>query len=116
MDKVALNKQIVKQILLEDSKIATLANPNIRRQLITDDERGHYLMYHIGWLDDYKRQYGCFIHLEIDEEGKVWIQHDGTDNPIALRLVEQGIPKEDIVFGFHAPHKRAYSGFAAVDY
>lgn len=116
MDKVAQHKQIIKEILIEDSKVETLANANIRRQFIADDERGHYLMYHIGWLDDYKRQYGCFMHLEVDEEGKVWIQHDGTDHPIAFRLIEKGIDKEDIVFGFHAPYKRAYSGFAAVNY
>lgn len=116
MDKITQHKQIVKAILLEDSKIATMSNPKIRRQMVADDERGHYLMYHIGWMDEYKRQYGCFLHLEVDDEGKVWIQHDGTDDPIALRLVKGGIAKEDVVFGFHAPYKRAYSGFAGVDY
>ncbi len=115
MDKVTQHKKWIREILEKDISTGTYADPNIRRQLVADDEHGHYLLYHIGWLDDYKRSYGCFMHLEVAEDGKVWIQHDGTDNPIALRLVKKGIAKDDIVFGFHAPYKRAYSGFASVE-
>ena len=32
--------------------------------------------------------------------------------PIARRLVEEGIPKDDIVLGFYSPRKRAMSGYA----
>jgi hypothetical protein len=115
MDKVAQYKQIARELLVEDSQTGTMIEPSIRRQFIGDDENGHYLLYHIGWWDQYKRQYGCFLHLEVTEDGKIWIQHDGTDNPIAIRLVRQGVPKEDIVFGFHAPYKRSYSGFASME-
>ncbi len=30
-------------------------------------------------------------------------QHDGTDLKIALMLTAKGVPKSDIVLGFHAP-------------
>ncbi|KAF3885538.1 hypothetical protein DA73_0400008760 [Tolypothrix bouteillei VB521301] len=40
------------------------------------------------------------MHLEI-KDSKIWIQHDGTEVGIATLLLEQGVPKEDIVLGFH---------------
>ena len=38
--------------------------------------------------------------------GRVWLQHDGTDWIIADRLVERGIPAHDIVIGFQPPQAR----------
>ena len=46
------------------------------------------------------------------KDGKIWIQHDGTEVGIALELVKQGVPKHDIVLGFHAPFKRQFTEFA----
>ena len=51
------------------------------------------------------------LHIDI-KEGKIWIQHDGTEIGIANELVEMGVPKQDIVLAFHAPYKRQYTGFA----
>jgi XisI protein len=59
----------------------------------------------VGWSKD-GRIHGCLIH------GKVWVQRDGTEDGIANELVEAGIPKEDIVLGFHEPDVRPYTGFA----
>jgi hypothetical protein len=44
--------------------------------------------------------------------GKIWIQHDGTEEGIANRLIASGVPKEDIVLGFHSPFMRQYTEFA----
>jgi hypothetical protein len=46
------------------------------------------------------------------KNGKIWIQHNGTEDPIASQLVAKGVPKEDIVLGFHSPNRRQYTGFA----
>jgi XisI protein len=51
------------------------------------------------------------IHVEIIDS-KVWIQVDGTEDGIAQDLVQAGIPKEDIVLGFHEPSIRPHTGFA----
>jgi len=51
------------------------------------------------------------IHIDI-RAGKVWIQHDGTEDGVAGELVEAGIPREQIVLAFHHPSKRKYSEFA----
>jgi XisI protein len=46
----------------------------------------------------------------IDE--RVWIQLDNTEDGIAEELIAAGIPKQDIVLGFHEPEIRPYTGFA----
>jgi hypothetical protein len=46
------------------------------------------------------------MHIDVKPDGKVWIQHDGTDLKVALMLYEKGIEKSDIVLAFHAVHRR----------
>ena len=43
---------------------------------------------------------------------KLWIQHDGTEEGVALDLVAAGIPKEQIVLGFRPLSERKYTEFA----
>ena len=80
-------------------------------QVIFDKERDHYQLVHVGWRRNGRRNYGCVLHLDI-KDGKIWIQHDGTEEGIANALVELGVPKTDIVLGFHDPFMRQYTGFA----
>ena len=71
------------------------------------------MLYFNGWHEDYDRTYGCFLHVDVKPDGKVWLQYDGTDLIVAELLLEKGIPKEDIVLGFQAPYKRPHiAGFA----
>jgi hypothetical protein len=65
---------------------------------------------HIGWQNDW-RIYGCIFHLDI-KDGKVWLQHNGTEDDIPAELVKMGIPKADIVVGFHSPFKRQFTEYA----
>ena len=51
------------------------------------------------------------LHLDIID-GKIGIQHDGTDIGIADELVALGVPKQDIVLAFHAPSMRKHTEFA----
>ncbi len=41
--------------------------------------------------------------------GKIWIQHNTTEIDIAEELVNLGVPKHDIVIGFHSPFKRQFT-------
>jgi len=50
------------------------------------------------------------FHLDIID-GKIWIQQDGTNKPIALELERSGVPKDDIVLGFHSAENRTYTGY-----
>jgi hypothetical protein len=61
------------------------------------------------------RRFSTFSETDIRlsiKDGKIWIQHDGTEGGIANDLVDHGVPKHDIVLGFHAPFKRQFTDFA----
>ena len=109
MDKVTQYREIVKTVVREvipDDPLLEIATV-----LIEDEMRGHYMLYNNGWQEE-RRIYGCFLHVEVKKDGKVWLQHDGTDLVFGELLLEAGIPKEDMVLGFHAPIMRVETGFA----
>lgn len=112
MDKVKQYKKLIRELAEEVANLGKLPDDKIETQLMTDDEHGHYLVYFNGWKD-YERTYGCFFHIDVKPDGKVWLQYDGTDLVLAEMLLEKGIPKQDIVLGFQAPPKRLLiEGFA----
>lgn len=104
MDKIEKYKKIVRELMQEIANIAP-SDEEVETQLIMDDERRHYLLYSVGW-EGKNWIYGSFVHLDIKDTGKVWLQHDGTDLKIAEELAEKGIPKHDIVIGFQPPYAR----------
>ena len=114
MDKVAQYKSIVQAVVEEIAAIAP-SDENVQTQLIMDEERGHYLLYSVGWENDSYREYGAFVHIDVYPDGKVWIQHDGTDLKLAHWLIEKGIPSKEIVLGFRAPYRRALQPEFAVN-
>jgi hypothetical protein len=70
------------------------------------------LLFNNTWKDG-RRYYGCFLHIDLSADGKIWIQHDGADLNVAEQLMEAGIAKEEIVLGFQPPSVRAVLGFGA---
>ena len=104
MDKSVSYKEIVLQVIEEIAAMAP-SEEEVDIQKIIDEERGHYLLFSVGW-EKSRWIYGSFVHIDIKPNGKVWLQHDGTDFRVAEKLVDKGIPKSDIVLGFHAPHAR----------
>jgi serine/threonine protein kinase len=78
-------------------------------QTIFDTLHDHYQLLHVGWRNN-RRDFGCILHLDI-KDGKIWIQHDGTEEGIANQLVEMGVPKQDIVLAFHEPYVRQFTDF-----
>ena len=83
----------------------------IEMQTIFDTKNDHYQLVKVGWLNNH-RIYGCVLHLDIKGD-KIWIQHNGTEIPIAEELVALGIPKDHIVIGFHSPPMRLLTEYAA---
>jgi hypothetical protein len=102
-------RQIIQQLILERAERG-LSTTEIDTQAILDTERDHYLLLHAGWRGN-RRTHGCSLHLDI-QDGKIWIQHDGTEVGIATLLLEQGVPKDDIVLAFHSPYMRQFTEFA----
>ena len=100
--------QIIQEILTQHSVNDSTNDTEI--QLLFDKERHHYQVLNIGWKNQ-KRVYGIIIHIDLKDE-KIWIQRDGTEIGIANQLIAAGVPKKDIVLGFHAPYKRSLTDFA----
>jgi len=109
MAKLEKYQAYIQQVLTEYVNKGSLRT-DIEKQLIFDTERNHYQLVYVGWRNQ-KRQYGCVLHLDI-KEGKIWIQHDGTEVGIANELVNLGVPKDEIVLAFHEPFMRQYTEFA----
>ena len=102
-------RQWIQTLLLERAN-RKRTFPEIETQAILDTERDHYLLLHTGWRNN-RRTHGCSLHLDI-KDGKIWIQHDGTEAGIATQLLELGVPADDIVLGFQSPDMRPYTEFA----
>lgn len=107
MDQLEHYRQLVRQILTEH---ADTSSETVQPQLIFDAEHGHYQLNYVGWQGD-RRVFGLILHLDIQNR-KIWIQYNGTEDSIANRLVQLGVPSSDIVIGFHSPFKRQFSGYA----
>lgn len=102
-------RQIIQQLILDKAQRKSYPE-EIEKQAVLDTERDHYLLLHTGWRDN-RRTHGCSLHIDI-KDGKIWIQHDGTEDGIATQLLELGIPKENIVLAFHSPYIREFTEFA----
>jgi XisI protein len=113
MDKLNNHRSIIRSVVTEIAEM-TPSDKNSETQLIMDDERGHYVLFSIGW-QDIMREYLPFVHIDVKPDGKVWIQHDGTDLKIALWLVDKGIAKHDIVLAFQSRNRRKLMPEFALD-
>ena len=100
---------IIKRLLREYAAIKPSLG-DIEVELVFDDERGHYELMQCGWIG-MRRVHGSVVHIDVRGD-KGWIQHDGTNDHVAQRLMAEGIPQQRIVLGFHAPYKRPLTDFA----
>jgi hypothetical protein len=109
MDKLQQYRQIIQELLAEQAHPYSHSD-DVETEIICDMERDHYQLSYIGW-EDQKRIFNLILHFDI-KDGKIWIQHNGTETAIAQVLKDQGVPASDIVLGFHSPFKRQFSGYA----
>jgi hypothetical protein len=108
---MALNKtQIAVRRVLEQIYAPQHNSAKLEQQLVLDDQNGHYLLLHVGW-NDFERTHGIVVHLDIKDD-LVWVQRDNTNLNIVAALLEQGLAKNQIVLGFHAPFKRQFGEYA----
>lgn len=109
MDKLEQYRNCIQSLLTEYANYKPL-NPEIECQFLCDIAQDHYQIVNIGW-QKHRRIYGCVLHLDI-KEGKIWIQHNTTDLDIAEKLVQLGVPRQDIVLGFQPLFMRQYTAYA----
>ncbi|MEO1433351.1 MAG: XisI protein [Cyanobacteria bacterium J06632_19] len=109
MDKLKEYREKVKRILTKYSQYKP-SYGEVDIEQIFDTERDHYQLVSVGW-NNQKRIYACMMHLDI-KNNKIWIQQNTTEFDIANELIEMGLPKHDIVIGFHTPKMRQLTDFA----
>ena len=109
MDKINTYREII-QNLLKDYISDDYQRQNVDRELIFDVERDHYQIVNVAWEDNH-RIYGCILHFDI-KNGKIWLQYNGTEIDFAEELVKAGVPKQDIVVGFHSSFMRQFTEYA----
>ena len=108
MDNLKEYREKVKQILAKYSQYKP-SYGEVEIEQIFDIERDRYQLVGVGW-NNQKRIYGCMMHLDIKNK-KIWIQQNTTEFDVANELIEMGIPKHDIVIGFHTPKMRQLTDF-----
>lgn len=109
MGDVTRYRELVEGILREYGSYKP-SYGDVEVEVIIDPSIGHYQLMTVGWHGQH-RVHGCIVHVDI-KDGKIWIQHDGTEEGIANRLVAAGVPREDIVLAFHTPFMRRFTEFA----
>lgn len=111
MERVKKYKKLCEKLVQGIYKEFLGSDDDIRNQIISDRDTGNYLLLMNGWRGE-SRFYGILIHLEISETGKIWVHQDNTDLIIVEKLLDQGVPKKDLILGFHAPIMRPDTDFA----
>ncbi|MEM6395701.1 MAG: element excision factor XisI family protein [Bacteroidota bacterium] len=112
MDRLTEYKRVAEEIVTKIFGMSPDGVQGLSRHLIVDKDRGHYLVYQTG----YQRErwiYGATIHIQVTDQGKVWLHHDGTNLIVADMLEEAGVERSDIVIGWVMPSERKYmEGYA----
>ena len=109
MDKVSRYREIVRRELEGYAEWMKQPGEQVRCEVVYDPALDHFQLVCSGWQGR-RRVHASPFHLDIID-GKVWIQYDGTDRPIATELERAGIPKEDIVLASTLPEDRQYTGY-----
>lgn len=110
MDTIEHYQRAIKAVIQHYAQYKP-AYGDIDTRILFDDEHNSYVLFQIGF-ENHKRVHDAIIHVEI-LDGKVWIQYDGIEEGIAEDLVEQGIPRDQIVLGFKPAYIRPYTDYAA---
>ncbi|NUM46147.1 MAG: XisI protein [Anaerolineales bacterium] len=111
MDKMKKYREIVKNIFAHYEELFNrYPVSNQETEIIFDEKRDQYLLLTVGWKQK-RRIWGATLHVRL-QDGKIWIEEDGLEDGITPDLLEAGVPKEDIVLGFHHPEVRPFTEFA----
>ena len=109
MDQLDRYRDVIHRDLRAFADWAGKSDRGVRYEVVHDPAIDHFELVRHGW-DGRRHVHVVNYHLDIID-GKVWVQYDGTDRPIAERLVEAGIPKEDIVLAEQPADVRQYTGY-----
>lgn len=109
MDKLTHYRDTVRRMLDEFANWATQPGDGVQYEVVHDPALDHFELLCFGW-ERHRRVHSVLFHLDIIG-GKIWVQYDGTDRPVAEELVRAGVPKGDIVLAEHPPEVRPHTGY-----
>jgi hypothetical protein len=104
MVSLEIYQQAIMTALLEAIPV-NLVPESLQIVPIFDQQSNRYQLLCQGWTAQEKRVFYPVIHIEIIQ-GKIWIQHNQTDQDIGEDISNRGIPKSQIVLGLHPPSVR----------
>jgi XisI protein len=111
MDSLEQYRKLIQDVMIEHTQIP-YANGDVQFETVFDKEQDRYLLMLVGREPAYglaltstRRVHGCLIHVDIIDH-KIWIQRDGTEEGIAVKLMQAGVAKEQIVLGFRSEELR----------
>lgn len=111
MDKLKTYRELIRKVLLDYRSLENASDDSELESLVLlDDVEQQYLMVRTGW-DRSDRIERIAIHVRLKNE-KIWIEEDCTEEGVATDFLQAGVPREDIVLGFHPQHLRQYTEFA----
>lgn len=110
MDPLACYRETIQSVLTRYYQHSVGQNHHflsleVSDRLAIDQQRDQYLWLRFGWQGKQLVQ-DIIVYICL-KEGKVWVEQDATDLCIADALMAEGIPSQDLVLGFHPPHKRS---------
>jgi hypothetical protein len=108
VDKLTRYRDAIRQVMTEYAAWKPQV-PTVSSEQIHDPIQDHYELKYVGW-DGPRRVHSTAFHLDIIG-GKIWVQFDGSNRPVAEALVEAGVPKEDIVLAEQPPRLRPHTGY-----
>ncbi|NJN34128.1 MAG: XisI protein [Saprospiraceae bacterium] len=106
MDKIKKYEQSIINLL------QSMVSEDDFETLITDKENHHYFLQWMGFNDHNRFIDKPLVHFHIKPNGKIWILANATEEDVAEALIQKGIPKSDIVLGFHPSNFRKHTGYA----
>jgi XisI protein len=111
MDKLTSYRITIRRVLSDLAEyVSRSENFGLEAQCVFDDTHNHYLLLYVGW-DNRKRFHQTAAHLRI-KDGRIWVEEDNTENGVSSRLIDSGVPQQDIVMAFHPPELRELTKYA----
>lgn len=111
MDQLTKYQKLIKRLLSQHVEAENQQpTPGVENLFVTDDESGNYIWLNLGWFQR-ERLNTPTLHVRLKNE-KIWIEEDWTEFGLANELMQEGVPKADIVLAFQHPEERCLTEFA----
>lgn len=109
MEKLPNPRSVIVTLLTDLAETITLEE-EVEAVVIADREGDNYQLLFLGWEGE-RRVFDTAVYIRLRHD-KVWIEQNALPDRVGELLVAAGIPREQIVLGFHPPHVRPLTDFA----